>query len=167
MNMNGTSLPPGLRRTETDWGLILAPGERAAVEPRAARLRRRIAGAASLLLAGLALGLSLGLEAAGWAGPLAAVSFGAMGAIMLWPRRAEVRIEIEVDLRHGELRVVESQDGVRTTVSREPMGSVGAIEVGRTVVSFPKPVSSSGLGELPQSGGEPATGEDDRLRSLP
>lgn len=138
MKVYSAELPSGLRRRSTDWGLVLSPGEASVPETRRARLFRRFLGAASMLLAGLAMGVPMDLADLSWARPLAAGSLALIGAVLLWPRRQEVLLEIEVDLQAGEIRVVELRGEVRTVVSRQPVGAAGALEIGRTVVPLPK-----------------------------
>ena len=138
MEMRVADLPEGMRRMPTEWGLVLSPGDLPVVDARRARAKRRVAGGLLLVLAGIMLGLPLDDWASPWLKLLAAGTAAGTGALLLWPRQAEIRVEIEVDVRAGEIRVVERRDDVRTIVSRQPIGAVKAVEIGRTIVSLPK-----------------------------
>ena len=136
MEVRSAELPRRMRQTPTEWGMVLAPGEARVAESRRARSVRLLAGGASLILAALALAAPLGVEIATWVRVLAAAAFVAKSAVFLWPRSPDVRVEVEVDVDAGEVRVVECRGDARAVISREPIGEVNAIEVGRTIVSL-------------------------------
>ena len=137
METHGVHLSPQMRHAAAEWGLILSPGDLPAVESPRMRAARLVAGAAVLVSAGLVMGGAGGGAAAPWMRAAIAVFLSVIGAVLLWPRPPEVLVEIEVDVRRGELRVVERRGEVRTIVSRQPVGAMKAVEVGRTIVPIP------------------------------
>ena len=138
MEVRGTDLPEGMRRMSTEWGLILLPGDLPIVDTGSARTKRRVAGGLLLVLAGIVLGIPLEGASSFWPRLIVAGTAAGLGAFLLWPRQPEICVEIEVDVRAGEVRVVERRNDVRTVVSRQPIGPVKAIEIGRTIVPLPK-----------------------------
>ena len=137
MNMQHSETDAGMRRRQTDWGVVLAPEDLEAVQPVGMRMRRRLLAASLLAAAGAVMALPLGPGADWSLKAIPAVVLAGLGLWLLRPRRESERIEIEVDVTAGEIRVVECRGDVRTVVSHEPMGDAGAVEVGRTIVTLP------------------------------
>ena len=154
MDMQQTEPEGAMRRRSTEWGVVLMPEDLETVPPVEIRMRRRLLAAVLIAGAGAILAVPMGPDA-DWSLRIVPASIlMALGLWLLRPRRASERIEIEVDVVAAEVRVVECRGSVRTVVSRDPIGEVGAIEVGRTIVSIPPraaPGAQARTGSPPRS----------------
>ena len=153
MDMQQSEPEGGMRRRATEWGVVLMPEDLESVPPVEIRMRRRLLAAVLIAGAGAILAVPMGPDADWSLRVVPAAVCMALGFWLLRPRRASERIEIEVDVLAAEVRVVECRDSARTVVSRDPIGEVGAIEVGRTIVSIPPRAAAAakaGTGSQPR-----------------